>query len=419
MSGAMTLRLARMGWSNLWRNPRRTAITVAALSLGVVALAFTVSLMEGLTRDLIESGTGLLLGHVQVHAKGYRPDRSIFDTIPGDGRALAGKIEAEPGVRAAAPRAVGYGLVSAGEHSAGAELLGVVPAAEARVSSVLRHVVAGRSLAGEAEGEVLLGIALARALAVAPGASVVVLTQAADGSLGNEVYRVAGVLETGVDAVDAGLVVAGLGDVQEILALGPGRIHEIALRTGSPADAPAAAGRIAAALGRDDLEVAAWPELAPEIGGWVAMSEGWNWITYAIILTLAAVAVLNTMLMSVFERFREFGVLAAMGMRPGHVVALVTWEVAALAAVGLVVAVALGFPLLSWLVHTGIDLSAITGGLTMSGVALAPVMRGVWTPFHFAVSALLLVAFALVAGLYPAAKAARVDPAALTRGEVR
>lgn len=416
----MALRLARMGWSNLWRNPRRTAITVTALSLGIVALAFTVSLMEGLTRDLIESGTGLLLGHVQIHAQGYRPDRSIFDTIPGDGRAWTVRIRAgDRAVLGAAPRAIGYGLVSAGEHSAGAELLGVVPEAEARVSTLLEHVVAGRALAGERSGEVLLGVALARALGVEPGASVVVLTQAADGSLGNEVYRVAGLLETGVEAVDAGLLVAGLADVQEILALGPERVHEIALRTGSPAQAPETASRLASRLGGDDLEVAAWPELAPEIGGWVAMSEGWNWITYAIILTLAAVAVLNTMLMAVFERFREFGVLAAMGMRPGHVVALVTWEVASLAAVGLVAAAALGFPLLSWLVHTGIDLSAITSGLTMSGVALAPVMRGVWTPFHFALSALLLVAFALVAGLYPAVKAARVDPALLTRGELR
>ncbi len=418
----MILRLVRIGWSNLWRNPRRTGITVTALALGMVMLAVTVSLMEGIVRDLIEKGTSLLLGHAQVHARGYRPDRSIFDTIPGDGRALTERLQATPGVIGAAPRVNSYGLVSAGEHSAGAELLGLVPELEATVSTLHEHLIAGRGLADSAARggkEILIGNRLAHTLVAEPGDDLVVLTQAADGSLGNDVYRVVGVFKTGVDLVDGGLVVMRLDDLQELLALGKGRIHEIALRTTAAARAPAIASRLARGLDTSQIEVAAWPELAPEIGAYVALSDGWLWILYVIVLTLAAIAVLNTMLMAVFERFREFGVMTAIGMRPLHIVLLVSAEVAALSAISLIVALALGAPLLHWLVRSGINLSNLTEGFTMSGVAFGPIMRGAWAGKQFALSAVLLIGFALLSGLYPAVRAARVNPAALTRGEMR
>ncbi len=415
----MIVRLARIGWSNLWRNPRRTGITVTGLALGMIMLAVTVSLTAGMSRDLIEQGTGLLLGHVQIHARGYRPDRSIFDTIPGDGIQLVAQLRKQPGVLGAAPRANGYGLVSAGEQSAGADLLGIVPELEAQVSTLRRSIVAGTFLQTGGHHQIAIGERLARTLGVTPGDELVVLTQATDGSLGNDVYRVTGLFRTGVDQLDGGLVVMRLNDLQELLALPPPRIHEIAIRSVDPATASVLAARLAQHVAPEGIEVAAWPVLAPEIATYVAMSDGWMWILYAIVLTLAAMAVLNTMLMAVFERFREFGVLTALGMRPLHIILLVVSEVAGLAVVSLVAAVLLGTPLIDWLVVSGVDLSRITGGFTMLGVAIGPVLRGAWVVREFLLSAALLVGFALLAGLYPAARAAGVNPARLTRGELR
>ena len=410
--------LIRIGWANLWRNPRRTAITVAALALGMVMLAFTISLMDGMTRDLIERGTSLLIGHVEVHARGYRPDRSIFDTIPGDGRALAARLRAQPGVRGATARVSGYALISAGEHSAGADLLGIDPATEPAVSTLLEHLIAGRPVT-DGSKEIAIGDRLARTLAVAPGDELVVLTQAADGSLGNDVFTLTGVFRTGADAVDGGLAVTGLDDLQDLLVLERARIHEIAIRGGDPTAAPGLARRLRRAVDSPGVEIAAWTVLAPQIAAYVSMSDGWLRIMYLVVLSLAAIAILNTMLMAVFERFREFGVLAAIGMRPVQIVLLVGAEVAALAAVSLAAAAALGAPLLRWLIHSGIDLRRLTAGFTLSGVAISPILRGAWAGREFAVSAALLVAFALLSGLYPAMRAARVDPAALTRGEMR
>jgi len=418
----MTVRLARIGWSNLWRNPRRTLITIAALTLGMIMLAVTLSLMTGMNRDLIEQGTSLLLGHVQIHARSYRPDRSIFDTIPGNGPALAARIRQQAGVLGASPRVNAYGLVSAGEHSAGADLLGVIPELESEVSILGNHVVAGTSLqvsAATGRREVLVGERLAHTLGVGPNDELVILTQAVDGSLGNDLYRVAGLLQTQIEAVDGGLVMMRLDDLQELLGLDQTRIHEIAIRGINPAGAVELAARLRRDLNLDNLEVAAWPALAPEIAAYVAMSDGWTWIMYAIVLSLAAIAVLNTMLMAVFERFREFGVLAAVGMRPLQIVFLVIAEGAALGVVSLALSVCAGAPLIHWLVVRGIDLSAITGGFTMSGVAIGPVLRGAWAGGKFLASAGLLIAFSLLAGLYPAARAARVNPARLTRGELR
>jgi ABC-type lipoprotein release transport system permease subunit len=414
----MMPRLARIGWSNLWRNPRRTAITAAGLALGIIALAACISLMVGMNRDLIEQGTSLLLGHVEIHARGYRPDRSIFDTIPGDGPQMAAQLRRQPGVLGAAPRVIGYGLISVGEHSAGADLLGLVPALDAQVSTLNRHVVAGMYLRGT-PGEVVIGERLARTLAVGPGDQVVLLTQAADGSLGNDLYRVVGLFKTGLDLVDGGLVVMNLDDLQKLLALAPARVHEIAIRGADPAAAPALAQQLARVIGQPGVEVAAWPVLAPEIAGYVAMSNGWLWILYLIVLVLAAIAVLNTMLMAVFERLREFGVLTAIGMRPLQIVGIVLGEVASLAVVSVAAAVAVGTPAIRWLVNSGIDLSRFSGGFTLSGVAFSPVLRGAWATDKFALSAALLIGCALLAGLYPAVRAARVNPAALTRGELR
>jgi putative ABC transport system permease protein len=385
-------------------------------------LAFVISLMAGMVRDLIERGTSLLLGHIQVHATGYRPDRSIFDTIPGNGVELANDLQADPEVLGAAPRVSGYGLVSAGEQSAGAELLGIAPGLESGVSTLHEHLMGitpadAATLPGARQ--ILIGERLAKTLAVTTGAELVVLTEAADGSLGNDVYTVAGVFKTGVDLVDGGLAVMNLADLQGLLALGPERVHEIAVRTADPRNAPGIAERLARQLESRGVEVAAWPNLAPEISAYVAMTDGWMWIMYLIVLSLATIAVLNTMLMAVFERFREFGVLSAIGMRPLHIVLLVVVEVAALAGVSLVAATALGTPLLRWLVHSGIDLRHLTEGFTLSGVPISPILRGAWAVSRFATSAVLLIAFALVAGLYPAVRAARVDPSALTRGELR
>jgi len=274
-------------------------------------------------------------------------------------------------------------------------------------------------LPARGERRIALGRILAATLGVDVSDEVVVIAQAADGSLGNDLYHVSGIFRSGLDLVDGGVAILDLGVAQQLLSLEPQQIHEIAIRTTSPGAARRVASALQTTLGGSDLEVAPWQTLIPQLATWVAMSDSWSWIMYVIVFALAAISVLNTMLMAVFERLHEFGVLAAIGMRPRSIVGMVVTEVAALAVVSLILATILGFPILYWVVANGIDLSSMTDGFSMSGVPVGPILRGDWVLSQFAVAAMLLVLCAVVAGLYPATRAASADPARLTRGELR
>jgi ABC-type lipoprotein release transport system permease subunit len=405
----------RLGWRNLWRSPRRTALTVGTIAVAFAVLILLVGLVEGTARQMVRNGTRLLLGHLQLHDRVYLPDRGLHDTIGGvagtDVAALLARIEAAPGVLAAAPRVFGFGLLSTGPRSAGARLVGVDPERERRVTSLLDAVVDGRGLEAAPPGSVLLGHELARELGAAVGGEVAVVTQAADGSMGNELWRVRGIVRTGLVGLDRTLALVALGDLQALLALEPARVHEVAAHLAAPEAAPAAA----AALGRlgglpAGVAAAPWQALAPELTDYLALLRGSNWMTILIIGTFAAFGVLNTMLMAVFERTRELGVLAAVGVRPRQMLAMVVAESACLAAVGLAAGLGLGAVGMAYLARHGIDLARLTEGVTVAGVLFDPVLRGAFDWNGTARVGITLAAITVLAGLVPALRAARMRP---------
>src|SRR5664280_419911 len=199
----MSGRLLRLAWRNLWRNPRRTLIAMAAIGLGYAMLLFVACLMAGLRQQMIESGTGLVLSDVEVHAPGYYPDRPAHQTLGGrtgtDVSALVAAIAADPRVQAASPRVYGYGLVSATHQSAGVQLLGVVPDQEQKITVLQTRMVKGSYLTGRMPKGVVMGDKLAAAIGVEVGSEIVLLTTAVDGSTGNDLYTVAGMFHTGLE----------------------------------------------------------------------------------------------------------------------------------------------------------------------------------------------------------------------------
>lgn len=407
--------ILRLGWRNLWRNPRRSL-----LSIGTVAVAFGVlitleALREGLARQMLENGTRIMLGHIQVHDAEYLPGRDLYTTIGGergtDVAALLGAVESAPVVSVAAPRVIGFGLLSTGPRSAGAQLLGLDPSREARVTSLLSAVVAGHGLADAAPNSVLLGETLAEELEAKVGDQVAVVTQAADGSIGNELLAVRGIFRTGMEALDRSLALMELPDLQALMALGRARIHEVAVRVENPHTAQAAAD----ALMRSSIlppgaRAESWQRLAPALVDYLRLLRGWNWVVVFIIGVFAAFGVLNTMLMAVFERTREIGVLASLGFRPSQILAMVIAESLCLAAVGLVIGLGLGALGMAYFTWHGWDLTRWVAGLTIAGVLVDPVLRAtfVWesTPSIAATLGLITV----FAGLVPALRAARMKP---------
>jgi ABC-type lipoprotein release transport system permease subunit len=413
----MSGRLLRLAWRNLWRNPRRTLIAMAAIGLGYAILLFVACLMAGLRQQMIATGTGLLLSDVEVQAPGYYPERPIDQTLGGpngtDVSALVAVIAADSRVQAASPRAYGYGLVSATHQSVGVQLLGVVPDQEQKVTALQTQMVKGSYLTGRTPKGVVMGDKLAVTIGVEVGSEIVLLTTAADGSMGNDRYTVVGMFHTGLDAMDQGLVLMSLASVQDLLRLPPTGIHEVGIKlhddgiTAATATAAALEAQLSKTL---PVQVHAWPELAPDLAGYVQFNRRITFILFFIFFLLAVMGIVNTMLMAIIERTHEFGMLMAMGMRPVQVVGLIVAEAASLAGASLVLGAALGAPLLWYLQVHGLNLGGDRGAVSLAGVVVGPLWYGRQDFTAYAQAALGLAVVALVSALYPALQAARFRP---------
>jgi ABC-type lipoprotein release transport system permease subunit len=411
----MSGRLLQLAWRNLWRNPRRTLIAMAAIGLGYAMLLFVACLMAGLRQQMIESGTGLVLSDMEVHAPDYYPDRPTHQTLGGrtgtDVSALLAAIAADPRVQAASPRVYGYGLVSATHQSAGVQLLGVVPDQEQKITVLQTRMVKGSYLTGRMPKGVVMGDKLAATIGVETGSEIVLLTPAADGSTGNDLYTVAGLFHTGLDDMDRGLVLMSLASLQELLRLPPGRIHEVGIKLHDITAATTTAAALEVQLSKTlPVRVRAWPELAPELDDYVQFNRRVTFILFFIFFLLAVMGIVNTMLMAIIERTRELGMLMAVGMRPAQVVGLIVSEAASLAGASLVLGGALGAPLLWYLQVHGLNLGGDRGAVSLAGVVVGPLWYGRQDFTTYTQAALGLAITALVSALYPALRAARFRP---------
>ena len=405
-----------IGWRNLGRNPRRTFITALGLAAGYFAVIFMVGFADGLKMEMIDNGTGLMTGQIQIHSPRYRPDRSLYETIGGrdgaDFEAVIRTVVRDPAVVAAAPRVYGAGLLSSGESTRGGMLMGIDLVRESGVSRLMHSLWQGRAPAPAAK-ELMIGTEMARRLGLKVGHEVILVAPAADGSMGNDVFRVCGLYRTGMADLDGAFALVPIRSLQRLLALDPGRIHEIALSTADPWLAPEAGRRLVAALAPlgAELEVLDWTGLRPEMLEYALLMDSWYSIVVLIVFSIALFGVANTMLMSTFERRREFSVMLALGARPHQILLTVVSEATALGWISLALGVAVTFPLIAWWHHYPIDLSWIYGDLTMLGALIRPVLR---VEYNLPVSlwtGLALLVTAVTAGLYPAARAAWLPPA--------
>jgi ABC-type lipoprotein release transport system permease subunit len=411
----MSGRSLGLAWRNLWRNPRRTLIAMAAIGFGYAMLLFVACLMAGLRQQMIETGTSLVLSDIQVHAPSYYPNRSIYQTLGGrqgtDVGALLADIAADPRIYAASPRVYGYGLVSATHQSAGAEILGVVPSQEQKVTVLQTRMVKGSYLTEGMPKGIVMGNKFATTIGVGVGSEIILLTQAADGSMGNDLYTVVGLFHTGIDAIDRGLVLMSLASLQELLRLPPVRIHEVGIKLHAITEATATAAALGGQLSKNlPVRVRAWPELVPELADYVQFNRGVTFILFFIFFLLAVIGIVNTMLMAVIERTRELGMLMAVGMRPVQVVGLILAEAAGLATASLVLGAVVGAPLLWYLQVHGLNFGGAGDDVSLAGVVVGQHWYGQQDFSTYSQAALGLAITALVSALYPALRAARFRP---------
>ncbi|MDF1536273.1 MAG: ABC transporter permease [bacterium] len=404
--------LVRMAWRNLWRNPRRTLITLFSMIFGLTMMIVGYALMDGMLDQMVHYATLLGTGHVQIHHPEYLEDHSLYDTMPSTPEAIA----AASGFGEAAPRIFATALVSSGKQSAGGQLWGIDPARESNVTELHKHLSEGRWLEPEAREQVVLGKNIARTLSVRPGDEIIVLTQAADGSLGNAIFTVSGVFKSIGEAVDRGGVFMHINDLATLLVL-DGKIHEIAVRLDEPDNLDLARAGIQEHLDPEQYKVEDWKQLLPELSEYLRLSSSSMGIMLLVIFAVAGLGIVNTQLMALFERTREIGIMRALGMGPFPVAALLLIETIFLA---LMAAAAGGVTGSLWSLHlekNGWDISWMGGSFDFVGVAFDPHMYATLTLEAVFQSVAIMFIVVLVVILYPLFRATRISPVdAIGRG---
>ncbi len=395
--------ILKMAWRNIGRNRRRTVVTVGAMALGLYAMVVWFGMLQGLLNDMEETVVEVELGDLQIHAPTYLDDPSLYTDID-DVDALLARLEAA-GFRASA-RLVGAGLAAARDSAAGASLRGIDVAANARVSVIATRLAEGAWLDDRDPAGVVVGRRLARALDLGVGDELVVLSQTTDGGIANDLYAVRGILESVSDGIDRTAVFLTDAAFRELFVM-PAGAHEIVLR--KPDDLELAAALEAVQGLAPGLDTRSWRALVPTLATYLDSARQMMGIISAIVYIVVAILILNAMLMAVFERIREFGVLKALGVEPRQVLSLIFAESALQTGLALAIGLALSLPTLWYLMEFGIDTGAL-GGVSVIGATFATVWQAAVSPFTFVTPALTLILLVLLAAAYPALKAARISP---------
>ncbi|HWP35769.1 MAG TPA: ABC transporter permease [Thermodesulfobacteriota bacterium] len=411
MSGAAVLRaLATLAWRNLWRRPWRTGVMLGAVALGVWSMITLAALSRGSMEQQVTRAISNLTGHVQVHAPGYRDDPAADRSMPPPSSPLRQAL-AQPDVVAWSVRVRVPAVVASERESAGVTFVGIDPERERRLSFVARGVTAGRYLESPDDAGLLLGRRLAERLETGLGKRVVVTAQDAAGGLAERGYRVVGLFDAEPERIETAFVFTGLHVAQQQLALGDGVSELAVLSTDRRRLAPLLARLRAAAPG---LDVEPWTALEPLLVVTERVRGVLLAIWYAVVFLAMSLGLVNTLLMAVFERTREIGLVQALGMQPVAVTGQILVESLFLLALGLALGNAAAWATLAWL-GRGLDLSAFARGLELVGVS--PVIYPMARPADVVRANALVLGLGLAASLYPAWRAARAVPVeAIARG---
>ncbi|MHB1198967.1 MAG: ABC transporter permease [Polaromonas sp.] len=403
--------LGKLAWRNVMRNRRRSAITMLSVAIGLAALTFVWAFIDGMNQQMILNSTRLLAGDMQVHVKGYHDDPTL-DLTMADAAPVLSAVRADPNVAAASVRLEGKALASRADKSRGILVVGVNPHDEPKVSALFDSVVNGQALADSTPGA-LIGEQLARTLGLAVGDDLLLVGQAYDGSIASGKFPVRGVFRTSIDELDGQVAVLPLAVVRDFFAA-PAGASAIVMRLRDREQLDTTRARLSLRLG-PAYETLGWPQLLPMVAVMARFHEVMAWVVLVVFFGIIAAAVVNPVLMSVLERTREFGILLALGMSRARLVGLVLLEATLLGLFGLAVGNLLGLAVTAFFARTGIDLSAFGAALrTMPGLenVTYPVIR----LDRSAMVSLVVFATACVTALYPAAKAARLEPVAAIRG---
>jgi putative ABC transport system permease protein len=401
---------SKMAWRNIWRNPRRTILTVCAITFATVLLVFMLSFQFGSYETMINTSVKISTGHLQVQAKKYHEKKSIRFVI-SDPQAIAEIVDQIPEVAAYSFRAQAFALISSNFRTYGVVVTGIEPQKEAHVSRIKKLVHRGNFLSAEDVNQALLGKLLAKNLRVTIGDELTLLGQGRDGSIGATVVRVKGIFSSGIDEFDRSAMQIPLATFQETFSMG-NAVHEVVIIGKSLGDVPRIKAKLKSALsalpGGKQLTILDWQELMPGLRQAIEMDLVSGLIFYGLLIIVVAFSILNTFLMAIFERTKEFGVMMAMGTTPRRLTKILLTESMTMTVIGLISGIGIGIGVTYYFQIHGIDFSG--GSELLSQFGITGRMYPKLSLLSVSIGPFMVLFFTFFAALYPALKIRRLRP---------
>ena len=405
------MNLSKMAWRNLLRRRRRTFITAGSVGFGFL-LAYTFTAMgDYIYTNMIDTSAKMGYGHVTLEPVGYNDSPTLDKRLRNADR-LRKRALSVKNVQDAIVRITGQAMFASATKSVGGIFIAVDPEMESPDWNVfVGSMVEGKMFETKGGNGIVVGNKMAEKLNLKLGKKVIYTTTDVSGEIVSQMARVKGIFSTGVNEVDGYMVLLPIDSVRAILGYSDGEATMVSIFINDQRRA----GQVRDAVRKvtDDSSVAGltWNETQPDMAGYVTIDKGFNYLFQFLVGLMIAAGILNTMLMSVLERTREFGIMMAIGMSPRKLFKLVVIESFYIGLIGLVIGVAITIPVHYYFTTVGIDISGVMEeGADISGVLLDPLLK---MRFYWESAATILFAvfaLTLTAGLYPAYKAGRVPP---------
>ena len=398
----------QIAFRSMFRNPKRSMLTAGSTAFGLAAYLFLYAFTDGFFEQMIENSTGQLSGHAQVASSQLREDYSPKFRL-AEASVLKQKIAQFPEVEAVSARIVVKGMLASTRKSRPIELSGIDPLEEVKVTSLATHIVEGDYVRKDSPEGMFIGKKIAEELGIKVGEKLVLTLQQASGDLASAAYKVSGIFDTGSELFDSAYAFVNLDSLQKLLAFEKDEVSTLAVRLKSRFMSQAFSEKLQVSLGDTDVVVEPWEQIMPIVIQMIDMTKIDFYLILIVVFIVVAMGVMNTMLMSVLERTREFGVMMALGTQSKYVIRLVLYEAVVLGAIGMFVGAIIGTAVTSYYAEYGIDLSSLSKSMeTIPG--MTDVIHPVLIFDHLWMPSILLFACGIIVSIYPAVKASRLKP---------
>ncbi len=396
----------KIAFRNIFRQKRRTILTALSMLSGFVLSAFFIGFSDGSYGNIINMFTKNKTGHIQIHQKDYLENPTIYKSIDNY-KNIFKKLKTIQGIESYTPRVYTSGLVSVRDKSAGARVIGIEPYLENKTTNFNKNIVkGGKNLSKKASKEVLLGIGLSKLLKTKVGEEIIIVSQGSEGEIAYDIFNIIGLINSGDELGDKMAFYIHIDDADSLFSF-KGKIHEIAINTRAIRNVDSIKKKITEKINNPELAVASWKEFAKSFYDAMKADQAGMWIMLLIIVLIVAIGVLNTVLMSVLERTREYGVLKAVGTKPSQIFNLVLIEVNIIAIFSVIIGTGIGFVLNSIFAKYGYTLP---NPISYGGMMIET-MKGEVNLRSFVIPAITIFFTASFVGFFPALRAAKIDPA--------